>query len=930
MPFKVYIHRVEPEKYPEFSRRSAKAVTREMLDNKIQFTSLRGFPSTSTNIKDIGEAADMGARPLPDNGSKLREIEETIDLYVNHFRLGKVLWPVYPTLFAGNFKELVDICSEKGLYLYDFWGYVPGSKPATGIWGEYSIPESTDSYMKKKLGDRFLGYDNGEQDGRYIHASAEQKTPVINDRKTQYRQFQEYFERLNDAMMNHTVTLSSLTFLHYFAKEGNTIMIGAETAQALPSNPMWFSFIRGASKQYGLLCYGNASVWNRWGYKDYAVMDDEPDRSPGYERGRTGGTSLSLLRRLIYNQYMYGCDILGFEGSWFTTSEAKDGDKTDDDQYLVGNKKYTLTPVGLIQRYCADFVGANGSAGIHYAPLAIIADFFSGWVPPRHLYTSAIYRAWGNQPYNNGDYTLDCLFSMLYPGYENSGFFRDERGFMTPTPYGEIADVLLSDVRSEILSRYQAAVILPNTHIDNELYDKIVKYIESGGRAVVFSPECGCDRYNLFSSDDYRQIDFGNGKLTVIRTPLEETEEKLTYENVPDKNICHPYRLSPETESCLSELFDSLRIIYVDNRKLQYTLAVKNENEYTLFVSNNTLTACRFNILSSEGKIISVSEHKIDDGVTGLPEFLPRNAVTGEKSLGDYGEYEIKPYDFRMFAIKTEGIHFDAQEEKHPVFSGENLYLALSDDISSAKDYLLSHPTYSHHFGGIKLPAEYLDRISDAAAEKEAHYFRLQGIKIIVDFTRMLDHVPNLTIIGNFPHRTENSVGRIISILDKAEKYGCSGAVFAFHRNAENEYSVQKAKDGSVKVLKRLNSECEKRGIKQYIINRNILVSAEELFSLPESCNCVIPAYSTCFAICGGEDIKFPESAGMLILSDAMKDRFGQVYPINSAVSGSIRETELVNVYRYAKEKGVPVVLDPGSSDFDTIYNELKTIKEII
>ena len=99
-PKKVYMHLVEPEKYPDFQLRAAKAVTRDALENRIQFSSLRGFPTTDEKIKVVEALGDMGARPNPAEGSKLIEIQETIDMYVKHFRLGKVLWPVYPTLLA--------------------------------------------------------------------------------------------------------------------------------------------------------------------------------------------------------------------------------------------------------------------------------------------------------------------------------------------------------------------------------------------------------------------------------------------------------------------------------------------------------------------------------------------------------------------------------------------------------------------------------------------------------------------------------------------------------------------------------------------------------------------------------------------------------------------------------------------------------------
>ena len=59
--------------------------------------------------------------------------------------------------------------------------------------------------------------------------------------------------------------LSSLTLGHYFLQEGNHVLLGAETAQALPDSQLYYAFIRGAGKQYGVHWFGNASVFNRWG-----------------------------------------------------------------------------------------------------------------------------------------------------------------------------------------------------------------------------------------------------------------------------------------------------------------------------------------------------------------------------------------------------------------------------------------------------------------------------------------------------------------------------------------------------------------------------------------------------------------------------------------------------------------------------------------
>ena len=80
-----------------------------------------------------------------------------------------------------------------------------------------------------------------------------------------------------------------------------------------------------------------------------------------------------------------------------------------------------------------------------HTPVALLVDFYSGWSFPRHLYSGDVYRVWGNRPYEAGDYLTDAVLDLLYPGYQNSSYFHDETGFLAPTPYGDIADCLLSD-----------------------------------------------------------------------------------------------------------------------------------------------------------------------------------------------------------------------------------------------------------------------------------------------------------------------------------------------------------------------------------------------------------------------------------------------------------------------------------------------------
>jgi hypothetical protein len=63
------------------------------------------------------------------------------------------------------------------------------------------------------------------------------------------------------------------------------------------------AFNRGAGKQYGVWWWSNVSIYNRWGFKRY----------PDYP---TSGTSLSLMRRLMYSQIFYNCIYVSFEAAW--------------------------------------------------------------------------------------------------------------------------------------------------------------------------------------------------------------------------------------------------------------------------------------------------------------------------------------------------------------------------------------------------------------------------------------------------------------------------------------------------------------------------------------------------------------------------------------------------------------------------------------
>ena len=172
--------------------------------------------------------------------------------------------------------------------------------------------------------------------------------PGINKKLKDFN-FQRHFQEMGDQLGNKMATLVSLNFGHYFLKEGVYTLIGAETAQGLPNSQIYYSFIRGAGKQYGVNWFGNASVWNRWGWKSYDSNAEGIDNDYN-SGGPLKGTSLGLLKRLIYTHLMYDCVAVGFEGSM-----------------RIDDKK--LSPIGKIQQSAVKWVDKYGDPGVMYTCL---------------------------------------------------------------------------------------------------------------------------------------------------------------------------------------------------------------------------------------------------------------------------------------------------------------------------------------------------------------------------------------------------------------------------------------------------------------------------------------------------------------------------------------------------------------------------------
>lgn len=430
----IYPHYMDPRRHPDETRRAVKPPDRAQFGNRMQFTSIRH---------------------LPDNAAW----RDALDTYVVSNRLGNLVWPNLKVLGNGNLPEIVAEIKRRGLWLFDVWGYLPNGK-AQGVDGLWRMPPGVCEMLERELGDRWLGMDNGEQDGRW--SGSPRPAP---GRFAHLLRFQRYFEHMDKTLGNKMAALVSLNYGHYFLRANCYTMLGAETAQALPNGQVYYAFIRGAGKQYGVPWFGNVSVFNRWGWKCYPEKE-----TPGADSGPEKGASLALLKKLLYTQLFYNGLACGFEGSFFHGGFAGTG---------------ALSPVGEIQQEAVDWIDRHGDPGVMAVPVGLVIDSARGWCFPRHLYSGWSHVCWGAIPFERSDYFTDGVLDLLYPGYQDSGFFRDERGFNAPTPYGDIADCLLSDAPLWVLKQYALLVLAGAIQPTEEFRDALAAYVAGGGRLVL-------------------------------------------------------------------------------------------------------------------------------------------------------------------------------------------------------------------------------------------------------------------------------------------------------------------------------------------------------------------------------------------------------------------------------------------------------------
>jgi len=844
----IYPYLNDPSDNPDYDRYVVKHPTYSTFGGKPQFATLRSFQIE--NLHAINYEEDIDQYILQDKTS-----------------LGTVIWPQYPILYTDNVRDVIDYIASKNLFISGFWGFVPGSGPGNGSLYEESVPQEFHppqdvlAYLEYKLGERWFGTSAGEQDGRYVGGYAPEMMPTNGDKVQQYLNFRMHFKGIEDILGPKMFMLDGLPMSHYILKTGLYTIIGAETAQGLPNAQIFYAFIRGACKQYGVLWMGNVSIYNRFGYKKYtnsshkqAVKhyqedhlnsnDEIPNHSGNSKTnftcfdqsygGPTCGTSLNLMKRLMYAHIMYNSAYMGFENGWF-----------------IGSTN-SLSPIGLIQHAAKEWLDDFGTVGTHLATVALLMDFYTGWNPPRNFYDGAMLMVWSNLPYSEGDYFTDNVLQLFYPRYQDCSYFHNETGFSSATPYGDVLDVVLSDAAVWDMQRYDTLIVTGDIQYSKELADNLGAYINYGGNVIITA-----NNFALFQKDFYsflkvmvyidsckpysakEKVFVNISKLLYNVTeqyPMSvcDSDYELEGENLqilaktednkplallwrsPQNNSGYvlifttPYAISSELVNKPTSSIDapmlsvfpllhhaliimdhflySTSIVQMENTNLSYIVNYMNNDEYLVLVTNPLMSQQPLEFTSPVGDITKITEYQLDQSEKSQVGYLP-DGYQGT-DLGVSTDHTIAGVDTRLFSItlQTDSVKIIKKVTPKPRPNGIVLHLwQISDSLMNE---IHRRPTFFQHFDSVIVDYSYVISKDDDFLQKEAKWFKQQNLNVYIDASPAIDLFPNLRLVNNSVIDFNESFSDLQKLLQKAEIYTVTNLIISLHRKPENDITL--------------------------------------------------------------------------------------------------------------------------------------------
>ena len=570
---------------------------------------------------------------------------------------------------------------------------------------------------------------------------------------------------------------------------------------------------------------------------------------------------------------------------------------------------------------------------------------------------------------------------MIYPGYQDASYFHDEKGFIAPTPYGDVADCILSDCPLWLLKQYPVLVIGDQLKGGNEIKDKLEKYVESGGHLIITAGSLenlpgglaginigkgeknfganttvSCNNTDLKESSPFTikvlllpagaktiatcngtpvvvEENSGIGKVTVFASPFGMSSKPLDLpKSSIDAPLKTPFPLLNHVSFILGYIFSRSEIFHT-SEDLSLITDKKSNGEYTVAVCNNSWLEKPFQINSKAGKIIKMAELPIDCAEQKAIGFTPKSVVnnTGKNTAKTIAGGDIRIFNIKLEESNIEEIPF-IQPTPNPVNRGLNLR-----NISSIKEEILLRPTFFQHFDRAVIDWKYLLEKEKPVLAKELGWIKQQGLKLIVDFSSGINLFPDLRLVNNDSLEYLKSMDAIKSVIDKMEEFGITDLIINTHRKIENNFTAKQFNESMNATIKEI---C--RYASRYKINVNLrmtlgrnAVNLGEISEMVKSINepNLFVAPSSAIILSNPEELEKNISLlkGMkvriFLVAAPQKDIYGTLWNINKPVKDLSDKKSLKQLLITNSES--TLIMDGIYAGPDEEYLDIKTIENL-
>lgn len=761
----------------------------------------------------------------------------TLDLYTNSSTAGgfgeeglaNIVWPGAGSALAGNWPVLAQLLESRRLPATDLAGFVPGGMQ---MYDSNAAVNFTNG--ENILGMRFLGFDMGEQDVRYLWGYSSHLT-LLNGPTSRFEQlvaFRDFSDAIEQRLALKLAALSSSTYaVHHWLKTGLYTLAGSETSQSNGNAQVLYAFDRGAAKSYGALWYGQVSIFNWFGHKIPGDPSPTSDCSDQSSHSDTCGTSFSLMKRLMYMQLAYNSAYFAFEdGLTYSTNSS------------------VLTPIGVLQLSARSFynsAASSSSLGVHVPTVALMIDFVGGFARPcdsrPKTYTSG---SWGSIPWDAADQFTDSIFDTIWPGYRAGALMHDESGYISPTPFGDAADVLLSDALVSVLSLYDTVILAHRIETDSQdTALRLMSFISSGGTVVATAstlsdlgglagvsigscsplPKGATFKIADGSADIVEtrplvictgsgptwdvlatapngapaavRISFNQGSLIVIfvgnygmSTDRDDNPPPLYSCSVDeqDSRAAQPALMSDFVRYFIEKSLSDAALFDL-GPALAWVPSKISPSNYILTITNPTLAEQGISIKSKIGQIAWIEVLSIDESEKTAVGYLPHGFEKAK--IGKTTNTTLAGGDTIIVRVvlqtdSTTSIPAALAPTRKINLAARRL-LRLGPSAGNLRRAILARPQFDEVFGGLLIDHSYLASRTNTSLSAEGLWLRSRNIAIAVDFSRSTTLFPGLRLSDDLDGSYRESMDVFTDVLSKMALLGATDAFLTIHNGAE-------------------------------------------------------------------------------------------------------------------------------------------------